>query len=425
MQLSGISIFLLILLLQNDNGVWTSLNTHLDEELHDFQESLIKHIYDGTHFDVKDDNEKIEIIAKAILNEADRRLKKRDQAKNHKYRHKVEKEDDDHVEFDDDVQDEASQIEGRVYKNIKKLQDIFSKKARIKEELDGDEDENDEEDGSMEGQNKRSDFLVNEHKKEIDDGDVNIIDSRSKKAIGEDVVADITSDIRGQYEDKGDNNQIASVQVDNAPDLQAQLVSAKHLFLEPNANVSYAENRSSYAHHHRLNLVPPKKVITTNKIDRTGLDKFSFIAIVAACCVAGIAGIGLASYCWYKLRSETKDIKNGSSDFKSSSLRNSGFGKNTNDEVKLARGAEVFHYLHAKKQIQQMEEPNLKSSDRSLNINESTDEEEEEEDTVYECPGLAPPGEMKVMNPLFSDGENHYSDTASVQSTPTPPLEEK
>ena len=31
-------------------------------------------------------------------------------------------------------------------------------------------------------------------------------------------------------------------------------------------------------------------------------------------------------------------------------------------------------------------------------------EPEEEDDTIYECPGLAPPGEMVVTNPFFMSG---------------------
>ena len=42
----------------------------------------------------------------------------------------------------------------------------------------------------------------------------------------------------------------------------------------------------------------------------------------------------------------------------------------------------------------------MKTSDRGISINESTDDEdEEEEDTVYECPGLAP---VRFMNVLVS-----------------------
>ena len=44
------------------------------------------------------------------------------------------------------------------------------------------------------------------------------------------------------------------------------------------------------------------------------------------------------------------------------------------------------------------------------------EEEEEEDDMIYECPGLAPPGEMVVTNPFFlSDGFQVHTVLVSVQ----------
>ncbi|CAB4039994.1 Neural proliferation differentiation and control 1, partial [Paramuricea clavata] len=42
--------------------------------------------------------------------------------------------------------------------------------------------------------------------------------------------------------------------------------------------------------------------------------------------------------------------------------------------------------------------------------NDEEDEAEAEDYTVYECPGLAPTGDMTVVNPLFSDHEVSVSD---------------
>ncbi|XP_077045182.1 neural proliferation differentiation and control protein 1 isoform X3 [Agelaius phoeniceus] len=55
------------------------------------------------------------------------------------------------------------------------------------------------------------------------------------------------------------------------------------------------------------------------------------------------------------------------------------------------------------------EEPKLPDS-------ASSDEENEDGDfTVYECPGLAPTGEMEVRNPLFDDSSLHPSSPKSQQ----------
>lgn len=69
---------------------------------------------------------------------------------------------------------------------------------------------------------------------------------------------------------------------------------------------------------------------------------------------------------------------------------------------KLAHSAQMYHYQHQKQQMLSLEkhrdEPKVPDSGAS------TDEENEDGDfTVYECPGLAPTGEMEVKNPLFDD----------------------
>uniref|UniRef100_A0A3B4FBF8 Neural proliferation, differentiation and control, 1b n=1 Tax=Pundamilia nyererei TaxID=303518 RepID=A0A3B4FBF8_9CICH len=71
-------------------------------------------------------------------------------------------------------------------------------------------------------------------------------------------------------------------------------------------------------------------------------------------------------------------------------------------DKKLAHSAQMYHYQHQKQQMLSLRkhrvEPKVPDSAAS------TDEENEDGDfTVYECPGLAPTGEMEVKNPLFDD----------------------
>uniref|UniRef100_A0A3P8T360 Neural proliferation, differentiation and control, 1b n=1 Tax=Amphiprion percula TaxID=161767 RepID=A0A3P8T360_AMPPE len=71
-------------------------------------------------------------------------------------------------------------------------------------------------------------------------------------------------------------------------------------------------------------------------------------------------------------------------------------------DKKLAHSAQMYHYQHQKQQMlsfdKHRDEPKVPDSGAS------TDEENEDGDfTVYECPGLAPTGEMEVKNPLFDD----------------------
>jgi len=222
---------------------------------------------------------------------------------------------------------------------------------------------------------------------------------------------------------KTDNDQVASVKIDDTIDLQQDLVKKldpKEIFLEANAgNTTDNKTKSPTTAHIKANPPPPKT--TTTKHSHHGLDETSFIAIIAGCCVAGIAGIMLASFCWYKLRQENITKSEKSSPVTSIKKGDSPTGGVKAEDDKLVQSAEVFHYLHAKKQMQQMHEP----PEKGEFINSDDDDEDDDEDTVYECPGLAPPGDMKVMNPLFSDAESHHSDkhsdSPSQGDSPQPP----
>uniref|UniRef100_A0A3B4FFI1 Neural proliferation, differentiation and control, 1b n=1 Tax=Pundamilia nyererei TaxID=303518 RepID=A0A3B4FFI1_9CICH len=69
-------------------------------------------------------------------------------------------------------------------------------------------------------------------------------------------------------------------------------------------------------------------------------------------------------------------------------------------DKKLAHSAQMYHYQHQKQQMLSLRKVEPKVPDSAA----STDEENEDGDfTVYECPGLAPTGEMEVKNPLFDD----------------------
>nr|XP_032655165.1 neural proliferation differentiation and control protein 1-like isoform X2 [Chelonoidis abingdonii] len=66
-------------------------------------------------------------------------------------------------------------------------------------------------------------------------------------------------------------------------------------------------------------------------------------------------------------------------------------------DARLAQSCQVHQYQHQKKILSNKESP--PKSIQQL----STDSETENRDfTVYECPGLAPSGEMEIHNPLFN-----------------------
>jgi len=86
-----------------------------------------------------------------------------------------------------------------------------------------------------------------------------------------------------------------------------------------------------------------------------------------------------------------------------------GPGKDTSPssgDRKLAQNAQLYHYQHTKQQMIAFDTTQDKERTRNGgNISESEDEGEEGDYTVYECPGLAPTGEMEVRNPMFEDDQ--------------------
>jgi len=85
-----------------------------------------------------------------------------------------------------------------------------------------------------------------------------------------------------------------------------------------------------------------------------------------------------------------------------------GPGKDTSPssgDRKLAQNAQLYHYQHTKQQMIAFDTNDKERARNGGNISESEDEGEEGDYTVYECPGLAPTGEMEVRNPMFEDDQ--------------------
>lgn len=140
------------------------------------------------------------------------------------------------------------------------------------------------------------------------------------------------------------------------------------------------------------------------------LDDIYFLFIVIGCSVAGIAGLALAGYCWYKLHTTAKAV---------SEAEYAGYGsvkqgaQVAQGDHKLDYSAEIYHYHQTKSQLSAMEKANGTKGGikgETLDDDDNSDEGDDEDYTVYECHGLAPTGDMTVVNPLFSDQEVVGSD---------------
>ncbi|KAG7499775.1 neural proliferation differentiation and control protein 1-like [Solea senegalensis] len=136
-----------------------------------------------------------------------------------------------------------------------------------------------------------------------------------------------------------------------------------------------------------------------------------FILVISLCVAVGTVAVILAIACYIKLQKDSHLAqKVDYPAFSRSGMpaaAGNGPSPQTGDKT-LAQNAQMYHYQHQKQQMLSMgnsHKPEQKSADSEV----TSDEEEVGGDfTVYECPGLAPTGEMEVKNPLFDDSTLQY-----------------
>ncbi|KRZ03793.1 Neural proliferation differentiation and control protein 1 [Trichinella zimbabwensis] len=126
-----------------------------------------------------------------------------------------------------------------------------------------------------------------------------------------------------------------------------------------------------------------------------------FYSTAAICSVAAVTGLIFAVYSYVRLRKQYKE-----SQFNEFPQLNGNGSKKIHSpnsvaamDSKLASAAQLYHFQHTKQQIISMEHP---SCDVKEVMSDDSEVEEDEGDySVYECPGLAPTGNMEINNPLF------------------------
>ncbi|XP_078082790.1 neural proliferation differentiation and control protein 1-like [Mustelus asterias] len=144
--------------------------------------------------------------------------------------------------------------------------------------------------------------------------------------------------------------------------------------------------------------VPKKAVPFTDAV---------LLTLIIVCTVAGVSGLIIAGICWYRLQKEVRLTQKA--DYPGYGIigSNAQPEKPLSGDKKLAQSAQMYHYQHQKQQMLSMEK-NKDESKVSESATESEGENEDGDFTVYECPGLAPTGEMEVKNPLFDDSSLHH-----------------
>ncbi|XP_072287769.1 neural proliferation differentiation and control protein 1 isoform X1 [Pyxicephalus adspersus] len=196
--------------------------------------------------------------------------------------------------------------------------------------------------------------------------------------------------------------------VENGPDYIIDYLASVFQENKPHA-VNYAEQVNSTPSHPPPPLSPPAEAPSGRSPKTTSRPPGDalLLGVVVACALAGLMALMVAGICWCRMRQEMKMAEK--TDYPACSQSPPPPYENTSPgDKKLAQNAQMYHYQHQKQQMISMEKnkDELKHPDSAV----TSDEENEDGDfTVYECPGLAPTGEMEVKNPLFDDSTLHHS----------------
>ncbi|XP_064210525.1 neural proliferation differentiation and control protein 1 [Anguilla rostrata] len=150
----------------------------------------------------------------------------------------------------------------------------------------------------------------------------------------------------------------------------------------------------------------PEARISPVAVPVPNLSKDSLLVVmIGVCIIMGTVALILAGVCWVRLQREMHLAQKVEYPAFNVMAPHS-FDNSLPGDKKLAQSAQMYHYQHQKQQMLSLEkhrdEPKIPESGTT------SDEENEDGDfTVYECPGLAPTGEMEVKNPLFDDSTLH------------------
>ncbi|XP_046733968.1 uncharacterized protein LOC124404125 [Diprion similis] len=216
---------------------------------------------------------------------------------------------------------------------------------------------------------------------------------------------------RGYYEDGLDTTQMEDLQDGK----RTERIQATDVDIQPSTNqesLKLTDNdngNDGYDNEEDAPKAPPElqrraeshgPLVTS--VDHKISNDIYFVAVVAGCSAAAMFVLVLISLTWCRLQRGAK----AAADVEYPAYGVTGPNKDTSPsgDRRLAQSAQMYHYQHQKQQIIAMESRTAAVRDPGSVSEAESDEENEEGDyTVYECPGLAPTGEMEVKNPLFHD----------------------
>jgi hypothetical protein len=160
-----------------------------------------------------------------------------------------------------------------------------------------------------------------------------------------------------------------------------------------------------------------------------------FVAFITMCCALSVVGVVGGTYYYRHVRAERDDPFDDFTRYSPAGpgkahLKKGNFASEKGDEA-LAYRAQLHHYQQSKAKIigggeETLGSPGNGGLSAGAIIDDDTDKSEDEGElehnySVYECPGLAPTGDIEVQNPNFVDsatGSGKHSRVTSPQSPP-------
>ncbi|XP_053595090.1 uncharacterized protein LOC103571364 [Microplitis demolitor] len=142
-------------------------------------------------------------------------------------------------------------------------------------------------------------------------------------------------------------------------------------------------------------------LISSNKI----IDDAYSISIISGSSAAIVFVLVFISLTWYRYQRRAKATAN--IEYPAYGVTGPNKDVSPSEDQRLAQSAQMYHFQHQKQQIIALEKTTAVRDPGSVSEAGSDEENDEGDYTVYECPGLAPAGEIEVKNPLFFEDPLH------------------
>ncbi|XP_043202871.1 protein cab-1-like [Amphibalanus amphitrite] len=143
---------------------------------------------------------------------------------------------------------------------------------------------------------------------------------------------------------------------------------------------------------------------------RDNMSDIYFIVTVAGVCAMAVGVTVAGGFCYHRMQKRSKAASDA--EYPAYGVTGPSRDLSPSGDRKLAQSAQMYHYQHQKQQMMAMEKTHNGRHGSASDV-DSEEENEEGDYTVYECPGLAPTGEMEVKNPLFQDDQTPAPPAAS------------